>query len=82
MSQICQVPNSEEQSFAITPSKLGKDPIMEADIMKNDVADQPSSGSSMSQISEVFTSKEEPFTTWLGTMRTPRWPWHSCTRTA
>ena len=56
MSQIWQVPNGKEELFEITHSELGhnKNPIMEADIMRNDAADQPSSSSSASQISESW----------------------------
>ena len=60
ISPIFQVPNSLERLLEITQSEVeqNKKPIMAADIMRNDAADQPFSSSSASQISESPTSNE------------------------
>ena len=63
MIPLGQEPTQNTKSFEFMHSKVvhNKNPITAADIMRNDVSDQPSSTLSTSQISEVPTSKEQPF---------------------
>ena len=86
ISQICRVSNSEERLFEITHSEVGhnKNPIMAADIMKNDAQTSPPQAylRHISLSPPPARSRPRSLTTRWGTRRVPRWPWMSYTRTA